>query len=113
MEALLPGGHVLRPELWAAVLARRITRIETVIGRFTNLRPNGSAAAYLDFSILASLPRSASSGRNAAADAIRVLPRHLPIGILAFVLGCRTPRGLLSWAFFALFNGILIRRSRR
>ena len=57
--------------------------------------------------------RSASSDSNAEVDAIRVLPASLPISILALVLGCQAHRGFLSWAVFALFNGILICRGRR
>jgi hypothetical protein len=63
--------------------------------------------------ILASLRRSASSDSNAEVDAIRVLPASLPISILAFVLGWQAHRGFVSWAVFALFNGILICRGRR
>ena len=46
-------------------------------------------------------------------DAIRPLPASLPISILVLVLGWQAHRGFLSWAVFALFNGILIRRGRR
>jgi len=45
--------------------------------------------------------------------AIRVLPASLPIRTLAFVLGWKAHRGFLSWAVFALLNGILIYRGRR
>jgi len=88
-------------------------RTETVIGPVHQPETNRLRCTYLAFSILASLRRSASSDSNAEVDAIRVLPASLPISILAFVLGWQAHRGFLSWAVFALFNGILICRGRR
>ena len=88
-------------------------RTETVIGAVHQPETNRLRCTYLAFSILASLRRSASSDSNAEVDAIRVLPASLPISILAFVLGWQAHRGFLSWAVFALFNGILICRGGR
>ena len=84
-----------------------------MIGPVHHPETNRPDAPYLAFSILASLRRRASSDSNAEVDAIRVLLASLPISILAFALGWQTHRVFLSWAVFALFNGILICRGQR
>jgi hypothetical protein len=105
---LLPHSSLYARSFRQRFLLIVARRTERVIARFTNLRPTGSAAAYLAFFILAPLRSRVSSDSNAEVDAVRVLSASLPINIiLAFLLGYQAYRGFLFWAVFALFNGIL------